>query len=217
MSPADASANSNTTRDGTTAGEDKVSRLWSVLSPYGEPTSLRAKSEPTKLCIWNLREEPQVAVLQSLGEELGDGADRVFSSDGKWLVTLSNPAELVHLWNLTTSPPTEFVLRHSGLASPAFSGDGHWLATGGWDDPTVALWDLTTKDPSSDPTILRGHTGGIRSLAFSNDGQRLVSGANDRLAIVWDLTVPNQPKRSITLPGGGGKSIVRRVSSPNGR
>lgn len=44
---------------------------------------------------------------------------------------------------------------------------------------TARLWDTT-------PTLLRGHTGAVRSTAFSPDGTRLVTGSDDGTARVWN-------------------------------
>jgi WD40 repeat protein len=200
-----------------TGSEDKTVRLWNVSSPFGEPISLHSRADPTKLRVWDLPATPQPTVSQILGDELGVGAGSVFSPDRKWLASLSNPADVVHLWNLTASPPTERDLQHSVWASPVFSSDGRWLATGGR-DATIKLWDLTSPDPTVRPIVLRGHRGPIRSLAFSADGHHLVSGANDTLAFVWDLTAPNGSTNQRILAGGDRTSIVRTVAiSPDGR
>ena len=35
---------------------------------------------------------------------------------------------------------------------------------------------------------LKGHTGSVKSVAFSTDGKRLVSGGQDTLVIIWDVS-----------------------------
>src|SRR5262249_35008130 len=51
--------------------------------------------------------------------------------------------------------------------------------------PTLALYNGRTGERFRQ---LSGHTGTIRSLAFSQDGRFLVSAADDRTACVWSLT-----------------------------
>jgi WD40 repeat protein len=58
----------------------------------------------------------------------------------------------------------------------------------------------------------------VRSIAISADGRRMVSGANDGSAIVWDLTARDPEATAQNLKGGGGTSIVRAVAiSADGR
>ena len=51
--------------------------------------------------------------------------------------------------------------------------------------PTLALYNGMTGERVRQ---LSGHTGTIRSLAFSEDGRFLVSAADDRTVCVWSLT-----------------------------
>ena len=51
------------------------------------------------------------------------------------------------------------------------------------DDNTIKMWDLATGRPVR---TLKGHTGPIRSIAFSPDGRRLVSGSWDRTVKLWE-------------------------------
>lgn len=198
-----------------TGSGDKSVRLWNVHSPFGQPTWLHPQSGLTKLRLWNLRAAMQPVASLVMGNELGVGAGRALSPNGKWLATLSNDEDFIHLVNLGTSPPAEHILRHEVGVSPVFSPDGHWLATGGWTDRSVRLWDLSSAEPEAKPIVLGRHDGPIRSLAFSKDGRRLVSGANDGLALVWDLTGPNLFAKPRILGGGGGTSIVRTVAISN--
>ena len=50
---------------------------------------------------------------------------------------------------------------------------------------TIELYDLATKKLL---VTLDEHRKSVRSLAFSGDGKRLVSGGDDGLVLVWDLT-----------------------------
>ena len=86
------------------------------------------------------------------------------------------------------------------------------MAGNGWSRrSTVRLWDLKSPNPQSNPHLLRGHKGPVRSLAFSADARRLVSGARDGFALVWDLTadpLPSPIRAKIRLAGGDIKAVV---------
>jgi WD40 repeat protein len=47
----------------------------------------------------------------------------------------------------------------------------------------VRLWDADTGQPIGDP--LTGHTDAVSSVAFSPDGQRLLSGSYDNTVRLW--------------------------------
>ena len=69
----------------------------------------------------------------------------------------------------------------------ALSPDGNLLASvKGWSgltDKTVNLWDLSTSQLKVE---LKGHSGKVRSLAFSPNGKYLASGGGDSTARIWD-------------------------------
>src|SRR5262249_24449474 len=78
---------------------------------------------------------------------------------------------------------------------------------------TLTIWDGWTGEPFQS-LALTGHTGQITSVAFSPDGTRLVTGSQDRKAIVWDIAT-GQPL--VTLAGHAGareREAFRADGSP---
>ena len=194
-----------------TASVDRTVRLWNISSPAAEPLMLRTPDGETEhLHMWDIRAVDSPEAPRVFGGKLEPGAGSVFSPDGQWIATIAaGDVDSVDLWKLSGPSPTHYRLQHPGgiWAAPVFSHDGRWLATGGVDDPTIRLWDLKSPNPQSNPRVLRGHTAPIRSLAFSADGGRLVSGARDGFALVWDLTADPlpPPKR---LRGGDIRAVA---------
>ncbi|WP_158709971.1 WD40 repeat domain-containing protein [Streptomyces katrae] len=91
----------------------------------------------------------------------------------------------------------------------AFGRDGT-LARGG-DDKTVRLWDT---DTDMDRPPLSGHTGAMRSVAFSQDGSRLASGSDDKTVRLSD---GRTGKLLRTVSGPGGKPVSAVAFHPGGR
>ncbi len=76
---------------------------------------------------------------------------------------------------------------HSGdVCAAAFSPDpgGRWVASAG-EDSTVKVWD---SHAGKLVRSFRGHTGLVSSVAFTPDGQLLVSGSRDGTVKVWALS-----------------------------
>ena len=120
---------------------------------------------------------------------------------------------------------------HKGaIRVAALSPDGRWLVTGSR-DATARLWDVsalldtgsTARDPAAASIVLAGHDGPIWDVAFSSDGQWLVTGSVDATARLWDIsalldtgvTAPDLDATSIVLRGH--EEWVRTVViSPDG-
>ena len=209
---------SSDARHVATASEDGNVRLWDVSSPAAEPLILGANKGINNLHMWNVRSAGSHIAPRLLQDQLDPFAGTVFSPDGKWLATVSRRGTFIHLWNVAAPTPKRYDLpiRNDYLVTPDFSFDGRWRATPAADGVGIVLWNLQQPNPIANGKLLRGHRNVVRSLAFSADGHRLISGANDGLAIVWDVTAENPSANPRRLSGAN--SLVRSVAiSGDGR
>jgi WD40 repeat protein len=90
-----------------------------------------------------------------------------------------------------------------------FSPDGHRLAVGLNEGvfPTrgmITIWDVTRG--SQIGAELRGHVGGVRSMAFSKDGQTLA--ASGGTVMLWNIGPRRQGTHVLAAMGEGGFSIA---------
>jgi len=130
-----------------------------------------------------------------------------FSVDGKRIASGSGTLgqSQVKLWDHQTGLELLSIQVESGVYSPvgqvlcvAFSKDGKRVAAGGafrgvriWDAQTgrlsICLEHQIDLDPDGKGQItVKGHTGSVCAVAFSNDGARLATGGDDNLVKVWD-------------------------------
>jgi WD40 repeat protein/tRNA A-37 threonylcarbamoyl transferase component Bud32 len=113
--------------------------------------------------------------------------------------------------NYTSDQSLTTLRGHKGwVGCAAISPDGNRIASGGQADHTIRIWDVLTGRELI--TIPEAHVDIIRSLSFSRDGKRLVSGSDDKNVKVWDVETGAAVK---TLRADG---HVRSISiSPDGR
>jgi WD40 repeat protein len=168
-----------------------------AFSPDGKKLAMAVDSrDRSEVRFWN----PVTA--RPTGETIpfGDGKPRVcyvaYSPDGKVLLTVdaryppdeAHPAN-VRLWSSTTRKligdaiPVEWpaVYWVSGGATVAFSPDSKRLlvACG----KLAHLYDTATGKPAGRPLE---HPGVIRAVAFGPDGERLLTGGDDKTARFWE-------------------------------
>ncbi|MBD2433642.1 WD40 repeat domain-containing protein [Fischerella sp. FACHB-380] len=132
-----------------------------------------------------------------------DNTAKLWSSDGKELVTLQGHTEPVvdvsfspdgqtiatasrdgtaKLWNLDGKPIKTFKGHKGVVWSISFSPDGQTIATAG-EDKTVKLWRWNGNFLKT----WKAHDGEIYGISFSPDGQRIATASDDKSVKLWNL------------------------------
>jgi WD40 repeat protein len=110
------------------------------------------------------------------------------SPDGRNLV--SGGLDGIRLWNLRDRQLIKVLLNLQPIYSVAFRGDGQLIAAG-THEGNIIFWPLIPNEGAAIvgnalPTPFR-HNGGITTLDFTPDGNRLISGSFDATLKCWDL------------------------------
>lgn len=227
-------------RDGrfiVAGGADKKLRLWSAssgsllktLSGHLEPIQAVAISADGRLLLSSsmdktvkLWDANTGRLVRSLDESAGEIWAATFSADGRQIVG-GGTDRIIRLWDTDTG-----ALRHAFdsklfVLALAISPSGHQvaIATDGGCRPKgtvlsvfdVAKAKIVFEAPSLDTRKPKYDCDAARSIAFSADGARVLSGNNDRTLRLWDIA---SGKLLRTYEGHRG-SINSAVFSPDGR
>jgi WD40 repeat protein len=158
----------------------RIHRSWAAISPNG--TALLAGGGNDSMLWWNLREPAEEPVRL-------EGKGALFSRNGSVLVTLHDGS--IKVWapqerSLKAELPVEAGL---GFLIPlALSDDGNILAVGS--DPltetenAIRLWDTRNGKHLG---VCKGHTQGVRWLAFSPGAETLASVSDDSTLRFWNV------------------------------
>lgn len=177
--------------------------VWAVLfNPQGK--TLVSSSHDQTVRVWDVQTHQCLHVLR--GHQNGIRAI-AFDPSGQRLASGSFD-QTIRLWDVNTGvcervlqghiSAVQVLAFHPAAGNLPFSPEDaarspqarhehtsirQYLASGGFDQ-TIQLWDLQTGESFQ---VLRGHTGGVWSLAFSPDGQTLASGSDDQTIRLWNL------------------------------
>lgn len=163
----------------------------------------------------------QVTLLQTLPGH-GAGAWNVtFSPDGSLLASVGRDFR-ARLWNPETGEETMAVRggHTAWVIGVDFSPDGQTLVTGDSGnsandrftvDAEIHLWDLATGEELG---RIAGHEGGIWSVVFSPDGDKLVTASFDSSIRLWDVETGEELHR---YKRTGGAPMLYATFSPDGQ
>ncbi len=174
--------------DGRTAlsgSADQTLRLWELCSraefrrgeygngvfrpPNGRTVLLVGKDERS-LKLWDI--ETGKELRQFIGHTYSI-TSVAFSSDGHRAISGSLDNSLI-LWDIETGEKLQQFTGHAArVVFVAYSPTGRTVLSGSYYDKTLRLWDVMTGKE------LWQITEGVRSAAFSPDGEMILSGGND--------------------------------------
>jgi WD40 repeat protein len=116
----------------------------------------------------------------------------VFSLDCRFMAATACDGEYAaRVWTLIPGASPEPLviagLTDKAYFAAAFSPDGSTVAFGAMDG--IHVWDTTT---STQRMTINGHSSRVTAIAFSRDGQFLVSGSEDKTIMVWNFSAGAQ-------------------------
>jgi len=191
---------------------------------------LASGSYDTTIILWNVSDREHLEKPQLAGKPMIEHSSFVnslaFSLDGKILVSASDD-KTIRLWDV--SNPGRYVLlgpaRNSQHTLPVTSialsrgPDDVTEFASVSDDGTVLLWDWDPNQfiPLTRATVLKGHTGYVKSVAFNKDGTILASAGFDNRIILWDTKTHEQIGPPLSVHASAINSIAFGVKLSEGK
>lgn len=230
--PADPGSSPDAALPAPVAAPADESPTTSLASPVSGPARDEPPPPPPRaveqapLDLTSISEVPQL-VVDGLGHT-SKVRSLLYTHDGRSLVSAGYD-KTVRVWSASTGE-LQRTLRGEIGAGPAgriyttaLSADDQFLAVAGWlgqkDQPSrssgEAAFQVRVLDFYSGSTLrlLSGHSDVVMSSAFSHQGHRLLTGAGDQTAALWDA---RSGQRLTTLSGHSG-GVTAVAFSPDDR
>lgn len=174
---------------GVADGRHEVTDIHSdsalALTPDGQ-TLITSTGDTLYLWDWPTPgTEPHTTVtLTDYGERHGMAftvQHLAVSADGQWLAAQANDQH-TRIWSLEQLDASPNLIETEIVRDMSFSPDGRFLAIA--QDNEIQVWQVGNWES---PAHLTGHEDMIWSLAFSADGQLLVSASQDDTVRLWSM------------------------------
>ncbi|MCI0331620.1 MAG: protein kinase [Planctomycetes bacterium] len=206
---------------------DKTARLWDLATG-----DMQQEFKGNSWWVWAAEFSPDASRIVTAGQDgkaivwerlwISDFGLRIGEGDQS---AIRNPKSEINSNQPLYKQLTEFTDHNGTIYSARFSPQGNLVATGGY-DKLVMIWnpdevrpvDIAAQlegQPEPKPNYLRlaGHEGPVRCVAFSPNGQLVLSGSEDNSLRVWDVAAGAGVK---TLRGHG-SDVHSCVFSPDGK